>query len=64
MKKRAKEVEEKRRMQGKAYKSVKSKVAGNMRVIDKTNRDNGYINPHLVDKKKRPISTATLIKMK
>ena len=51
-------------MQGKAYKGVKSKVAGNMRVIDKTNRDNGYINPHLVDKNKRLISPAKLNKMK
>ena len=51
-------------MQGKAYKGVKSKVAGNMRVIDKTNLDNGYVNPHLVDKKKRPISPVKLNKMK
>ena len=64
MKKRAQEAEEKRKMQGKAYKGVKSKIAGNMKVIDKTNRDNGYINPHLVDKNKRLISPQKLNKMK
>ena len=51
-------------MRHKAYSGVKSKIAGNMRVIDKTNQGKGYVNPHLVDAKKRPMSSATLNKIK
>ena len=46
-------------MQGKAYVGVKSKIAANMRVIDKVNRKQGYTgNPYAG--KKRPASGSTL----
>ena len=51
-------------MRHKAYSGVKSKIAGNMKVIDRTNQNNGYVNPHLVDAKKRPMSSSTLNKIK
>ena len=41
----AKELEEQRKLKGKAYDGVKSKIARNMKVTDKVNRDRGYANP-------------------
>ena len=64
VRRRAKEQEEKRKMRHKAYSGVKSKIAGNMKVIDRTNQGKGYVNPHLVDAKKRPMSSSTLNKLK
>ena len=49
---RAQEQEKKRKMQGKAYEGVKSKLARNLKVIDHVNKtDFGYVPPH-----KRPMS--------
>ena len=40
--KRGQQLDKKRKQQGKAYSAVKSKVAGNMKVIDRTNKELGY----------------------
>ena len=42
----AKELEQQRKMKGKAYEGVKSKIARNMKVTDRVNRGRGYANPH------------------
>ena len=39
---RGQELDKKRKQQGKAYTAVKSKIAGNMKVIDRTNKELGY----------------------
>lgn len=49
------EAEAKRKMQGSAYSGVKSKIARNVKVIDRVNRDHGYNNPHALSPKKRPL---------
>ena len=43
---RAEEQETLRKMKSRAYEGVKSKIARNIKVIDKVNRDRGYISPH------------------
>ncbi len=41
------ELDQKRKLQSKAYSGVKSKIARNMKVIDRTNKDLGYSsNPY------------------
>ncbi len=39
---RGQQLDKKRKQQGKAYSAVKSKIAGNMKVIDRTNKELGY----------------------
>ena len=54
VKSRGAELDKKRKMKGKAYEGVKSKIARNIKVVDKVNWDSGYRNPHLL---KRPRSS-------
>ena len=54
---RGQQLDQKRKLQAKAYSDVKSKVARNMKVIDNTNRELGYrANPYNSPKKRRPQS--------
>ena len=63
VKERGKQLEQHRKMQGKAYEGVKSKIAQNMKVIDKVNRKQGYRgNPYAA--KKTPQSASTMTKRK
>ena len=43
-------------MQGKAYEGVKSKIARNIKVVDRVNRQNGYTSPY---KHRRPNTVFT-----
>ena len=52
---RAQELDTKRKMKGNAYTGVKSKIARNIKVIDRVNRDHGFISPH-----KRPHTASKL----
>lgn len=61
VKKRGLELDKKRKMQGKAYDGVKSKIAGNMKVIDKVNRGQGYrVNPYAAKKTAVPMSASPM----
>ena len=55
---RAQELDSKRRMQGSAYTGVKSKIARNIKVVDRVNRNHGFISPH-----KRPHTAAKLARV-
>ena len=53
---RGEELDKKRKMQGKAYEGVKSKIARNIKVVDRVNREHGYVSPY---KHRRPVTTST-----
>ena len=40
-------------MKGKAYSATKSKIARNLKVIDRVNRDQGYFNPYSPSPKRK-----------
>ena len=54
VKSRGAELDKKRKMKGKAYDGVKSKIARNIKVVDRVNYEAGYRNPHLT---RRPKTT-------
>ena len=63
VKKRGDELAQKRKKQGQQYEGIKSKVAANMRVIDKVNRRQGF-NQNPYAGKKKPQSASTMQKRK
>ena len=54
VKKRGQDLDNKRKMKGKAYEGVKSKIARNIKIIDHVNKvEFGYIPPHKQSPSKR-----------
>jgi len=61
VKKRGEDLEQKRKLKAKAYIGVQSKIARNIKIVDKVNREKGFTSPKKTtshaDKKTRPMST-------
>ena len=50
-------------MQGRAYEGVKSKIARNIKVIDKVNRSKGFVSPYRSPRRKQsPKQKSTMSK--